>query len=212
MAEVLLKNGALMNNNKDPLLKEYHERQVRWGDRALDQLSVFNNLLITLGVGFLAFAYKSNESYKLTSFSTQNIDWALTLVNISTILIYFSIVSGLFVAINRLWDFRITRRINHIRQNAYEHASKTKLNQSHCDKYSTTEKFSLYKMLIFDDVPDIPIKSWEEADVTKFKEKFEELRSLAYNLGLNSWTNLKLQTTFLFFGITVYVIVRIFYS
>ena len=67
-------------------------------------------------------------------------------------------------------------------------------------------------MLIFDDVPDIPIKSWEEADVTKFKEKFEELRSLAYNLGLNSWTNLKLQTTFLFFGITVYVIVRIFYS
>ena len=43
------------------LLQEYSERHVRWADKTLSQLSFYNNLLLTLGVGFLSFAYKDSK-------------------------------------------------------------------------------------------------------------------------------------------------------
>ena len=36
---------------------KYHERYIKWRDKTRDQLSFFNNLLLTVSVGFLSYSF-----------------------------------------------------------------------------------------------------------------------------------------------------------
>src|SRR5690606_14135236 len=110
------------------LIKEYRDREVWWTEKSLSQLSFFNNLLLTLSIGFLTFAYKE-FSFSHLHFNFNNPNWSLTLIVFSILFALISIVVGLLVAINRLYDFRLTRKVNQIRHRMIEHA-KEKMSES----------------------------------------------------------------------------------
>ena len=97
---------------------EYRSRKTRWANHALSQLSFFNNLLISLSAGFLAFAFK-NKLIQPSHISATNIDFHITTYNISAISIALSILIGLLITITRLFDFRISRHINQTRERVY---------------------------------------------------------------------------------------------
>ncbi len=192
------------------LLREYHERNVRWTEKAINQLSIFNNLILSLSIGFIAFGYK-NIALKSLTFSLSNIDWAITLVVLSILSVAFSIILGLFIGGNRLWDFRITRQINQIRQNMYEY-SKKKLDESTHKKYNWYERVKLYFRLIRENYPRIDIeqckkfKNSNTDEQNRIEENFQELRRITYNLGLNTWSKTKYQIFFFGMGIILFVI------
>lgn len=195
------------------LLKEYHERNIRWTDKSISQLSFFNNLLLSLAIVFLSFAYK-DQSVQSTSFTLVDIDCSLTMSNFSMILILLSIISGLIVGISRLWDSRITRQINQIRQNMYEHSEK-KLDEKTPQRYSFLTRLNLYKDLFCEFYPKITIEQCKEfrnftnEEKQKVEKDFKELRTISYNLGLNTWRDTKIQLILLGIGITLYVVIKL---
>jgi len=194
------------------LLKEYHERYIRWSDKSLSQLSFFNNLLLSLSLGFLSFAFKNNV-VQSAEFSITNINWSLTLSNLSMLFTFLSICAGLIVVISRLWDFRITRHINQTRQRVYEHSGE-KLDEKSSEKFSCFKRLVIYKTLFFEDYPRIKIEECKSfktntgAEKQKLKDSFRELRVISYNIGLNTWFITKFQTISMGAGVTLYVFSR----
>ncbi len=191
------------------LLKEYHERNIRWTDKSIGQLSFFNNLVLSLGVGFITFGYK-NIVLKSLPFTLSNIDWPITLSVLSIVSIALSILIGLLIGLNRLWDFRITRQIVQIRQSMYEHSDK-KLDESTPQKYELCESLKLHIRLFREKYPKITIEQckqynqYEKAKQVKFDEDFGDLRRITHNLGLSTWSKTKYQTALFGLGIFLFV-------
>lgn len=187
------------------LLQEYHERHARWADKNSSQLSFYNNLLLTLSVGFLTFAYQDSKLIDLWS-SLKNIDCSLTAYVFSVLAVMFSILTGLVASISRLYDFRITSHIILIRQRVLEH-SRLRIDEKTPQKIHYLKRMLLpYKLFIFD-FPTITLeqcKSWNDnkVDLTGI---FSNLRSMSFNLGLATWSRTKLQTLFLLVAIILYV-------
>jgi len=192
------------------LLKEYHERNIRWTNESLRQLSFSNNLILSLGVGFLSFAYKNME-LKPLSFTLERIDWGLTFCIWSITLIALSILFGLVLALSRLWDFRIVRHINQTRQRMYEHSG-LKLDEETPDRYSFIKRWSLFFELFSEKYPRITLDQCKAFSKYSNKEKeriegnFKELRAISYNLGLNTWGNTKFQIVLFAIGILLFSI------
>ena len=60
-------------------IKDYQERNKRWQDKTNQQISFFNNLILTLSVGFLSFSYKEIKISDLT-INTDTYDLKLTFI------------------------------------------------------------------------------------------------------------------------------------
>ena len=195
-----------MSEHEDQkLLQEYSERNIRWTDRTLAQLSFYNNLLLTLGIGFLSFAYQDSKVLSL-EFSLKGIDWSLTAYAISILAVMFSILAGFTGSISRLYDFRITSRVNLIRKRVFEH-SHLKIDEKTPKEFSFWENLFLPYKLLSEKYPRITLeqcKAWKN-DEENLKEKFIELRTLSYNLGLRTWNRMKWQTFLLIFAVILYV-------
>lgn len=185
--------------NKE-LKNEYHERNIRWTQTTINQLSFFSNLLLSLGVGFLAFSFNA-DLFENLKFSLNEIDWSVSFLSLSIINIVFSIILGLITSIARLKDFRITRRINQIRQRTYEHSDKL-LDESTPEKYKWIKR----TFLIFKKTPQIRIEECKAYNQTEnFDLRFRELRNIAHNLGLNSWNYMNKQAILFAISITFYL-------
>ncbi len=191
---------VIMDDN-EKLLKEYHERNIRWTNESLKQLSFFNNLLLTISVAFLTFTFKSKDIVGLR-FTFQDIDWSLTFLICSLWLVVFSVITGLILTVNRLQDFNVTRKVNQIRQRMLEH-SEAKLNQSTPETFDFWRRLTLafqnHTTVTMEDCKNY--KSLKTDEQENIKYKFRELRNIAHNLGLNTWRNTKLQT--LYFGLSI---------
>ena len=189
-------------DNSDKLIKEYHDRNVRWATESLKQLSFYNNLLLTISVGFFSFSFKPNDNLAGLRVSCVNIDWSFTFLVSSLMLVTLSILTGLFLVINRLQDFRLTRQINQIRQRAFEH-SQVKLDER------TPNEFSFWRRvgLAFQNYPAITIedcknyKNATQSEKDRINFNFRELRNIAHNLGLKTWRQTKWQT--ILFGLSI---------
>lgn len=181
---------------KNELKNEYHERNIRWTQTALNQLSFFNNLLLTLSVGFLAFCFKP-EFFKNLKPSLNEIDWSKSFLFASIIFVVLSILIGLITSISRLKDFRITRAINQIRQRTYEHSDKL-LDESTPDKYRRIKR----TFILFKKPPEITIEECKKYTAhSDFDSRFRELRNIANNLGINSWNYTNYQA--ILFGVSI---------
>ena len=180
----------------EKLKQEYHERNIRWSQTAINQLSFFNNLLLSLGVGFLAFCFNP-ILFKTLNFTLKEIDFSKTFLAISIISILVSIILGLVISISRLKDFRITRTINHIRQRTYEHSEKV-LDERTPDKYDRIKRICT----IFKKPPKITSEECKDYyKISNFDSRFRELRNISHNLGINSWNYINYQT--FFFGLSL---------
>lgn len=190
----------------DPeLIEEYRQRNIRWTTESLNQLSFYNNLLLTTSVAFLAFAF--NPKYISGSrFTITNMEWPTTLYMVSLITITLSILTGLLISIYRLQDFRITRQVNQIRQRMYEHSSR-KLDETTPDSLNY-----LTIVAILFRTPKITIEdcktfnNLDNNEQEKIKSKFRRMRNTAHYYGLLTWRNTKLQTLYFAISIIAYFI------
>lgn len=178
---------------------------MRWADESLKQLSFYNNLLLTLSVGFLSFSFNKYTFSNIHFFGAE-VDWCLTFLLISTVSITVSIIAGLFVAINRLQDFRISRRISLIRYRVYKHSG---ILLSEC----TQDEYNFWKrlILVFHNYPTVTIEECKSCNKTEnkkienIKSKFIELRNISHNLGRTTWNYTVLQTVGFALGIALYL-------
>jgi len=199
----------------DQKIEEYRERNIRWSDAALNQLSFYNNLLLTLSVGFLSFSF-DKCSFKGIRLSFEAVSWSHTFLVWSVILIAISIMLGLFVAINRLQDFRVSRQITLSRFRMRKYLNEP-LDEDTPDEFNSWRRLTL----AFHSYPKIKIEEYktcktnEESDELKKKEKekaiknikfkFRELRNIAHNLGRTTWKLTVGQTTCFAISILFYV-------
>lgn len=187
------------------LLKEYKDRNDKWAKRAIKQMSFYNNLLFTLTIAFLGFIYDKADIASLV-FSPNNINYPCTFAFISYISMSFSLVFGLIAGISRLSDFRITRRINEIRQNIYKY-SNIKYAVSSPNEYSLLRRYFLLFNFLLDSFPNIKIEdciNYKSSMAKQEKDKidgiFETLRDISHNFGSLTWLNLRLQIVFFGLG------------
>lgn len=188
---------------------KFHERHIRWRDKTRDQLSFFNNLLLTISLGFLSFVF-ANEHYS-QKLEICSVNQNLYII-ISVVLILFSIFSGLMVVITRLYDFRITSHINQVRDWIFTYSNGMMLsNQSSVDYKCFHRIVLVIKVIInnfhrinFDECKKTNSKSDEEIEL--FFQRFEQLRTISHNLGNATWSNLKWQILLFFIGIVCFAL------
>src|ERR1700759_5722313 len=114
--KALLSQGSVLDRKK---LKELKEREIKWHDMSINQLSFYNNLLILLGTGFLGFAFK-DSGLSNYHFTLSNAMLSPTSAFLSLVLMTISVFLGLLCGFNRLLDFRHSYKINVLRRKFYE--------------------------------------------------------------------------------------------
>jgi hypothetical protein len=195
--------------------KKYRERYVRWSDKTREQLSFFNNLLLTFSIGFLSFVL-TQEKYSVNirvSTQAQN-----GLLLISILLILLSVLVGLLLVINRLYDFRITSHINQVRywfEKSQKNTPKIRLDKETPENYCCSKRLILTFKVLLEKYPRIKIEDCDEyhtlseKEKREFKEKFRKLRNVAHNLSLGTWNKLKWQIFLFFIGLLLFAITLI---
>lgn len=187
---------------------KYHERHIKWSDKTRDQLSFFNNLLLTISIGFLSFVF-ANEQYsqKLEICSVNQSFYII----MSVFLILISIFSGLLVVITRLYDFRITSHINQVRDWIFTYSNGMKLSIQSSVDYKCFHRFVLTIKVITNNFDRIKfheckkLNSKSDIEIEHFFQKFEQLRAISHNLGIATWTNLKWQIGLFLLSIICFV-------
>ena len=186
----------MTEDERKELIREYHDRTVRWTNQTLSQLSFFNNLLLTISTTFLAFAFKEIYVVELI-FTTQKVNQHLTFQVISVSFISLSIMIGILLSLNRLLDFRITRHINHARQRMCEHAHK-RMSEDSPGNFGCLKRIALPFCAIYyaNKITAEESKEYTKMTESKKKEidtKFKNMRDIAHNLGSNTWCYTYLQ-------------------
>ena len=181
---------------------KYHERHIRWRDKTRDQLSFFNNLLLTISIGFLSFIFANEQYSNKLEICSVNQNFYIIM---SVVLILISIFSGLLVVITRLYDFRITAHIVQIRSWVNE---KLPI-QTH--NYGIWLKFILIFKVIFGKCRKIEYRNCVKLEYMSKTEKrvflkdFRNLRCDAQNLGGLTWLNLNCQISFFLLSMIFFV-------
>lgn len=187
-------------------LKEYKERHIRWQNFTINQFGFTNNIIITLGIAFLAFAFDKDF---LSTFSISNKSVFNPKMLIHLIVIFCLIASigfGILTTLSRLFDFRLTRHIALTRQRYYSKKTDT-LPDYGFPKTTLKKLISTSCKIIFGDIDFLTKKETIQLkDHVDLMNKFNMIRLLAHILGELSWKCMKLQLSLLFIAIFVYSI------
>ena len=195
-------------------LKNYNERHRNWQDKAIEQLSVANNFLLTISTGFLAFSFKKEILSGIRfCLCNCNIDKSLTFYAFSQFFVIFSLLTGIMVLISRLYDFRLSRHITLVRQRFYKQnedkiteANKNAAVLPHDDfEYPNFwQRISTILNAIFCKI-DFLVKTEMQTEKKDFpKEKFKKIREFSFRLGTISWKWTKLQGLYFLIGVVLY--------
>ncbi|HFE38509.1 MAG TPA: hypothetical protein ENK06_08880 [Gammaproteobacteria bacterium] len=97
----------------DEKLNEYQERYRFWSDKRLSQFSFQNNIFLAVGLGIMGYFWKERSSVytELIIDPSLKIDWKIVLFIIGMGILLYSIMTGLLLAISRLYDLRLTSNI-----------------------------------------------------------------------------------------------------
>lgn len=187
----------------DDELKNYTERHRSWQNQAINQLSFTNNFLLTISIGFLAYAFRDQKDIQLLFDSS--------IFNLLTLIfILFAIFEGILVIISRLNDFRISRHITYVRQRYYTKMIKEMVRtlpdsdfpRPHfCIRVNVICKIFFCKIDFLTHQEILKLKD-QELNM----EKFNSLRELAHTLGIISWIGFKFQAIFLFLSCFFFVL------
>lgn len=100
--------------------KFYNERFVRWQQLTIGQLSLTNNLFLGLNLGFLGFlATQSGLTFSSTC-------WIFMIQVLTLLSLGVSFVTGVYIVLNRLNDFRKTTQLVKNRKDNFEIDKKLK--------------------------------------------------------------------------------------
>ncbi len=196
------------DKEKEDLYEESLERNRRWTDKAMSQLSFLNSLLLTLGLAFITLSFEKLKSVDLR-FDIHNYDKDLTLYVSSFILIGVSVFIGLLVAHNRTINFRITRHINQTRHRALKYSGHI-LDASTAETYKGRKRFWLQfkhiKEFLKILIEDCMVLNDDENTKNEVYNKFRELRVIGHNLGYSTWIRTNWQIGIFSFGVILYFV------
>jgi hypothetical protein len=175
---------------KEKRLDEYKQRHRDWRNIAVNQLSVTNNVLITLSTGLLVFCIKESGIRHIYIACGAPVDCRVLLFLIASIILGVSILLGIRVMFSRLYDFRISRHLALCRQRFYD---RRELTVGECDLKGSAKKIKICKtpFIESDDIERIEKeKVYEKVQEEKNKElrtKYYELQKLSRKFGNSSW-------------------------
>lgn len=190
-------------------LKDYKERHIRWQNFAITQLGYTNNIITTLGIGFLAFAFDKEfiSTFSLSSYSVFSCKMLIYLLTILFILI--SLGFGILTSISRLYDFKISRHVAITRQRFFDKCKNEPkpLPESDFPNAKCKELTRALCKILFRDLEFLTKEEtkelWKESSLM---DRFNGLRRLADTLGVLSWCSMKLQFLFLLLSLIGYSI------
>jgi hypothetical protein len=190
----------------DDKLKKYEDRAIRWQETALSQMGYTNNIILTLTLAFLAFAF-NDKTIPTISFSNNSASHLKLCFHISSVVfLMLSVLFGVATSLFRLSDFRITRYITLTRKRYYECAVKEEKHS----KYLSAKSFNHPKFCqqcqtafrgLFNNLNRI---DKIEATSNLNKDKFAKLREESHITGIISWHCIRFQFYCLVIGITLY--------
>ncbi len=181
-------NSEIFSEDK---LSSLLERENKWHEISRNQLSFFNNLLILLATGFIAFVVKD-----------------CAILSISSIFIFLSIISmtvscffGLSCGFNRMVDFRYTHKTNTFRRKLYE--------KNHSEygegDYEGKIKWSIYYWVADADFFTVEDKNFVEAPES-VKLKINACVKLKKQLGKFTRNLLRFQIVFFLISIVLFAV------
>ncbi|GEM_PF-1183220 len=174
-------------------------------DIAITQLSIANNLLLTLAIGFLTFNFDTSKKVLIDLKSS--IDWNICFYILFVISGVVSIICGIAVIFSRLYDFKITRYIIKIRLRILnKYGIKLEYN-NYPSPFLKEELITLFTVF-FKKTKPIHNKFVNNYQIHKveFNQEFEKFRKLSAVLGKISIHFTKLQALFLIISILAFVI------
>lgn len=176
-------------------LNEYLQRQKEWRDISTQQLSLANNILITIAAGYLVLIFDKSELRKIEINFNSSIDWSILLYSLSILLATSAIFLGVMVMINRLYDFRISRHIALTRKRVYKKHTEV-LSESALGAISTWDIISGQFNVMFKKIEFITIDEIDsfEANKESFNSKFNLLRRQSKVIGStpHKWTKIQI--------------------
>ena len=94
--------------------KDKIDKVVRWDKFRIDQLSITNNLILTLSLAFLG--YVVTQDHEINNYDS----WLHLIKIVSISLLLVSLITGAWTSYNRLLDFRYTSKITKKKKLLYE--------------------------------------------------------------------------------------------
>ncbi|MDX2001374.1 MAG: hypothetical protein SFW35_03025 [Chitinophagales bacterium] len=191
--------------SEEDRLKVYSERHTRWQDEAMSHMGFFNNLLLTLATGLITFAFRYVKFDQYT-LGINNLNCKATLMSFSVWFTVGSILIGLYLALNRLLDFRIARHINLTRYRVLKQTSEY-IKDKEIEIYDCWKRLTLPFECLCDPIM-FSLKDCKEY-VSKNRAldaNFTKLRSRSHALGLNTWCLLLLQIFLFLLSVLFYAL------
>lgn len=190
--------GKAFDKDKANALKE---RENRWHEISMNQLSFYNNLLIVLGTGFVAFVVKELNPLN-TYFTLNEIQFYPTIISISITFMATGVFIGLLCGFNRLVDFRYTHRINNLRRKLYDKNPK----YYGIGTYDEEIKWSIYYWIKDADFFNAEENEYRDNNAQTVKDKIEGCSKLINQLGEFTRNLLRLQIIFFLLSILAFVL------
>ena len=189
--------------------KECQERYRFWSDKRISQFSFQNNIFLTVGLAIMGFFWNQRDSV----YTKLIIDWNLKIelkvvfFLIGIIILFYSIIIGLFLAVSRLYDLRLTSNILLTRKRML--AQDLTINYEKCSNNSVFRCAKSF-WLVFGKFYEVEIISDEiRDDNTQLQSKFTTARQLSKDLGKLTWVSMQNQTVSLFISICFFLVVLI---
>jgi glycosyltransferase involved in cell wall biosynthesis len=99
-----------LKSKTDPKDDEKRDRYIRWQQLSINQLSITNNIILTLSLAFLMFLLKTNNNQQDLS------SYLIIIKLISFGLLFISLIVGVLLTVNRLKDFKKTAYLIKLRR------------------------------------------------------------------------------------------------
>lgn len=178
-----------------------------WTDKSINQLSFFNNLLLTISIGIVTLTFK-DLGISGIELTFHKINYTITFLIGSFLTLNFSILIGLFVALSRLYDFRLTRHICFIKYKYFKKTNKELKSTKNRSKFQLTKRIKMLINVIFTDktINETDIDDFIESGKDNGFEKFDTLREITHNLGIGTWNMLNWQVITFIIGMILFLI------
>lgn len=197
-----------MQDQKEKL-QEYQERYHFWSDKRISQFSFQNNIYLAISIAIMGYFWKERNSVysDLVIDFRLVVDWKIVFFFIGMTLLLYSIVTGLFLAISRLYDLRLTSNVLLTRKWALknkvsiddEDLSNNRICKSIKSLWMVFRKYDEFALF----------RSEIKSDNSLLQQKFTKIRQLSRDIGSLSWTLMKNQTISLLISIVFFIVVLI---
>lgn len=193
-------------------LAEYKDRHKEWRDISISQLSMVNNILLTLSSGLFVVCINA-KTEKINFNLCYPLNLQATTYYLSILLLCASIFYGHGVLISRLYDFRISRHIALTRQRFYkanENTNKKELSYSEFSEFSIADRFNALFFCVFYKLPFINSDDAKKVlGNKKLEYDFQTLRKTVHILGSITWRWTKIQIGLFLASGVIYLINKI---